>query len=129
MTEYLLVGLGGILGANARYAVSVWAADRFGTAFPYGTFVVNATGSFLLGFFLTVVADRFGNNPEARLLVATGFLGAYTTFSTFTYESIALLRRGSLRPALANVLGNVAIGLVGATAGIALGALVGGWGT
>jgi len=76
---YLLIGFGGLLGANARYLVSLWAAGRFRTAFPIGTFLINATGSFLLGLVLTL-ATRFGDTLDLRLLIATGFLGAYTTF-------------------------------------------------
>jgi CrcB protein len=127
MDTYLLIALGGIVGANARYLVSVWAADRFGVTFPYGTFIVNVTGSFVMGIFLTVVADRFGNGPNARFLVATGFLGAYTTFSTFGYETIALARRGALRLALTNVFGNAALAVAGAGLGIVLANALGGW--
>ena len=118
MGAYLCVGLGGILGANARYAVSTLAASRLGLAFPYGTFVVNATGSLLMGLFLTAVADHVA--AEARLFVATGFLGAYTTFSTFAYETIALARRAEVGAALANALGSAAVGVAGATLGILL---------
>ena len=118
MGAYLWVGLGGILGANARYAVSTLAAGRLGGAFPYGTFVVNATGSFLISLFLTAVADHVG--AEARLFVATGFLGAYTTFSTFAYETIDLARRAEVRAALSNALGSTAVGVAGAALGILL---------
>lgn len=120
MTTYLLIGLGGILGANARYLVSTWAAGRYGVAFPYGTFLINATGSLAMGFVLTLVADRFSNNADARYLIATGFLGAYTTFSTFTYETIALLRESAVRAALTNVFGSAALGIAGSGVGIAL---------
>lgn len=126
MTTYVLIGFGGILGANARYLVSLWAAKRYGVAFPYGTFLINASGSFVMGFFLTILADHFSNNADARYLVATGFLGAYTTFSTFAYESLALLRDGALRPAAVNVLGSSAAGIGGAGLGIALASLLGG---
>ena len=121
---YLLIGVGGLLGANARYLASTWAANRFGTAFPIGTFLINATGSFLLGLVLTLVADRFGDNSTARLVLATGFLGAYTTFSTFTYETVALLRHGEIRSALVNALGSATLGIAGAAAGIFLATLL-----
>lgn len=117
---YILIGLGGLLGANARYVVSVWAANRYGTSFPYGTFVVNVTGSFLMAFFLTVAGDHLGSSPSAEFFVATGFLGAYTTFSTFTYETIALLRVAELRPGLTNALGSAVVGVAGAAAGLLL---------
>lgn len=126
MTAFLLIGLGGIFGANARYLVSVWAAGRWGTAFPYGTLLINATGSFALGFFLQFVAARFGNNLDARLLVGTGFLGAYTTFSTFAFETIALGRQRDHGPALVNALGSAALGIAGATAGFLLATLIAG---
>jgi CrcB protein len=126
MNPLLLVGLGGVLGANARYLISTWAAGRFGTAFPYGTFGINASGSLLIGFLLTVVVDRLGNDPAARWLVATGFLGAYTTFSTFAYETVALLRQGDIRPALTNALGSAALGVSGCLAGILLAEFIAG---
>lgn len=117
---YLLIGLGGFLGANARYALSVWAADRFGTAFPYGTFIINISGSFLMGIVLTLIAGQFHNAANARLLMATGFLGAYTTFSTFAYETLALLRQRDWRGGLLNYLGSVVLGVAAAALGIGL---------
>jgi CrcB protein len=126
MIPYVLISLGGVLGANARYFVSVWAAGRIGVAFPYGTFLINSSGSFVIGLVLTLLADQFENNPEARFLIATGFLGAYTTFSTFGYETIALVRRGAYRPAFANALGSAVVGVAGAGLGIALASIVSG---
>lgn len=120
MVPYLLIGVGGVLGANARYLVSTWAASRFGTAFPTGTLIVNVTGSFLIGLVLQTVLVRFDNDADARLLVATGFLGAYTTFSTFAFETVALLRQRDLRAALTNSLGSAGFGIGGAAAGILL---------
>ncbi len=128
MHAYVLVGIGGLLGANARYLVSVWAAGRFGTAFPYGTMLINVSGSFLLGLLLREVARQFGDDPDTRLLAGTGFLGAYTTFSTFTYESVALLRQGSYGAAARNVAGNTLLSFAGAALGLGLADLVV-WGT
>ena len=125
MGPYLLIALGGVAGANARYLVSTWAASRVGVDFPYGTLLANASGSLLMGFFLTVVAGQGGYEPEARFLVATGFLGAYTTFSTFAYETIALMRRGTIRGSLINVLGSTATGIGGAALGITLASAIG----
>ncbi len=127
VTAFVLVGLGGVLGANTRYFLSVWAANRFGVDFPYGTFLINGTGSLGMGLVITILAAHAGDFPEARLLLTTGFLSAYTTFSTFTYESVALLRRAEIRPGLVNVFGSTLIGIGGCIAGIVLGELVMGW--
>lgn len=115
---YVLIGFGGFLGANARYALSVWAAGRFGTAFPYGTLIINISGSFLMGIVLTLIASRFPDAANARLLMATGFLGAYTTFSTFAYETLALLRQRDWRGGLLNYVGSVMLGAAAAALGI-----------
>jgi CrcB protein len=82
--SYLVISLGGILGANARYLLGNWIAARYGTSFPYGTMVINVSGSFVIGFFLVLLTERFVVHPNwRRLFFAVGFLGAYTTFSTF----------------------------------------------
>ena len=120
MRAYVLIGLGGVAGANARYLVAAWAARRWGTAFPYGTFIINAGGCFVLAFVLTYAAARLHNSADVRLLVGTGFCGAYTTFSTFAFESLALTRQRDHLPALLNVLGSAAAGLAAAVAGIVL---------
>jgi CrcB protein len=127
MRTYLLISVGGIAGANARLLVATWAARRWGTAFPYGTFLVNVSGSLLLGVTLAYTAARLADSPDVRLLVGTGFCGAYTTFSTFAFESMALTRQRDHLPAVANVLGSIAAGIVGAFAGVALGTALAGW--
>lgn len=120
MQTYLLIGLGAVLGANARYLLSVWSVNRWGVGFPYGTLLVNTTGSFLIGFILVLIAARFGNSPAIRWLVVTGFLGAYTTFSTFAFETVALSRQRNHWPALANIASSVVLAVSGAASGIAL---------
>jgi CrcB protein len=120
MNSVFLVGLGGVLGANARYLISIWAAGRFGTAFPYGTFIVNVSGSLLIGIALGLLVDHDATASSARLLLVTGFLGAYTTFSTFTFETLALVRQGAIRAALSNALGSTVLGVGGAAAGFFL---------
>lgn len=120
----LWVGLGGFLGANARYWLGGWVAQRYGTEFPWGTVAINVSGSFVLGFFMALVTERFSAAPHVRLLVAIGFVGAYTTFSTFEYESFALGEAGSLLLAAANLLGSVALGFLAVWAGVRLGRMV-----
>lgn len=128
MIAFLLIGLGGVLGANARYLVSVWAAGRWGVSFPYGTLVINVSGSFAMGFVLEFLSAYFSNNADVRLFLATGFLGAYTTFSTFAFETIALARERDHRPALVNAFGSAGLGIATATAGYLLAFLVSGQG-
>ena len=122
--EYVIIGVGGFLGANARYLVASWAAQRFGTTFPYGTFIINVTGSFFLGLFLALLQDRVAIHPHYRLFFAVGFLGAYTTFSTFSYESLRLLQEGNILLALINLFGSLAVGLLGVVLGFVLGRVV-----
>lgn len=115
---FLVISIGGILGANTRYLVTLYVAERLGTAFPYGTFVINVTGSLVIGFFLTLVTERFTVDPLWRLFFATGFLGAYTTFSSYTYEAAQLARDGSYGLALLYLFGSVLVGMIGVFAGI-----------
>jgi len=115
---FLAVSLGGILGANARYLVGVYVAERLGTAFPYGTFLINVSGSLVIGFFLTLAAERFSIDPVWRLFFATGFLGAYTTFSSYTFEAAQLIRDGAYGLALLYLFGSVLAGMIGVFAGI-----------
>lgn len=122
--EYLVIGIGGFLGANARYLMAEWAAQRFGAAFPYGTFIINISGSFILGLFMAFLQDRAFIHPNYRLFFAIGFLGAYTTFSTFTYESLRLIQDGSILLGFANVFGSMIVGLLGVFLGFGLGRLL-----
>lgn len=120
MREVLWVGLGGFVGANARYLLGGWIAARFGAAFPYGTFLINSTGSFILGLIMGTLEGHV-LSPAVRLALAIGFVGAYTTFSTWTYETIRLIENGSLLPATLNVVGSLLIGLLAAVGGLATG--------
>ncbi|MEG4319213.1 MULTISPECIES: fluoride efflux transporter CrcB [unclassified Microcoleus] len=89
----IAISLGAVAGALSRYYITLWFANRFGTAFPYGTFFINITGCLAMGFFITLVFERVPAVPsEVRLMVATGFLGAYTTFSTYGLDTNVLLR-------------------------------------
>lgn len=121
MDKFLIVGLGGFVGACTRYWVSGWAAEKWGASFPYGTLLINLTGSFALGLFLAATTERLLIDPRWRLLLAVGFLGAYTTFSTYTYESAQLLLTGNWWVGLANLLGSNLLGLLASLLGIALG--------
>jgi CrcB protein len=120
----LLVGIGGFIGSVARYLVGGWFAARFGVAFPYGTFVINVTGSFVIGFFLAFTQQRIGVSPYWRLFFAVGFVGGYTTFSTFEYESISLLRNGEMLLAAIYMIGSLIIGAIAVIGGIALGGAI-----
>lgn len=119
-----MIGIGGVLGANARYLVAGWAAQRFGTVFPYGTFIINVSGAIILGFFMAFLQDRAFIHPNYRLFFATGFCGAYTTFSTLTYESLVLMQEGSFLLALVNVFGSLAVGMLGVILGFVLGRMI-----
>jgi len=120
LNRYLLIALGAALGANARYLVGVWAGNRLGADFPYGTLIVNIIGSFVLGFLLILGTGRLQLSPEARLLLAVGFLGSFTTFSSYAVESLNLWREASLWRSLLNVVGNNLLGLLAVILGAAL---------
>ncbi len=121
MGAILWVGLGGFLGANARYLLGGVIAERWGTTFPWATFVINISGSFILGLFLAFAEERPWVHPSSRLLFAVGFVGAYTTFSTFEYESMRLVLEGETLLGFANIAGSVVAGLAAVLAGMALG--------
>ena len=110
MMNILIIGIGGFLGAIARYGVSLWVGERWGRSFPLGTFVINVSGSMLIGLLMPLLTERFIVNPHWRLLLVVGFLGAYTTFSTFEYETGALLKDGELLYAGLNVVLSVLVG-------------------
>ena len=110
--NFLIIGIGGFLGACARYGVALWIGRRWGRSFPLGTFAINVTGSFLIGLLMTLMTERIIENPQWRLLLVVGFLGAYTTFSTFEYETGALLKDGEWLFAGLNVVLSVAAGFV-----------------
>jgi CrcB protein len=120
--QFVAVGLGALLGANLRYILSSWIANRFGADFPYGTFLINVSGAFVIGLLLAAALFRAGVHPNLRLFAITGFLGGYTTFSSYTWEALTLADdRAWLRFAL-YVLGSNLIGLLGVWAGARVGA-------
>ena len=107
-----------------RYWLGAWIDQNFGLRFPLGTFIINVSGCLILGFVSTLALERTLIDPRWRLAIAVGFVGAYTTFSTFTYESIKLLEAGSYLLAALNILASVILGLIGAAIGIALARLI-----
>jgi CrcB protein len=114
-----LLVLGGAVGAPARYLADGFVQSRARGVFPWGTFAINVSGSFLLGV-LTGAALYHGLGPLPKTALGTGFCGAYTTFSTFSYETVRLVEEGSVLAASANMVASVVVGLVAAAAGIAL---------
>lgn len=120
MRNYLIVGAGGFFGAIARYAVNILVVKIWPYEFPLGTFLINVSGSFIIGLFMTYAIERSSLDPAWRLLIVTGFLGAYTTFSTFEYETQRLVETGALRWALLNILASVVVGYLAVQTGTTL---------
>ncbi len=126
LVNVLLVAVGGGLGAAARYLAGLWIVARLGADFPWGTFFVNVTGSFLIGIILVLV-EGGELPPGARLFLAVGVLGGYTTFSSFSYETLQLLGgEGSLGPVLFNAFGQLLVGLLAVYSGVVCGRVLGG---
>jgi CrcB protein len=121
MPTALGIAAAGALGAVARYGLEGWVSRRVPGAFPWGTFVVNVSGSFVLGLVFTLLTDRMAVDPWLRSALTIGFLGAYTTFSTLSLESYRLLSDGALGLALANMLGSLAAGLAAVYLGVVAG--------
>jgi fluoride exporter len=117
----ILIGLGGFAGAVARYLVDGFVADRTGGSFPWGTLLINLTGSFLLGLLFAMSQERAILPAEIRGPLMIGFLGAYTTFSTFMLESWRLVEAGAWGAVAANLGGSVVLGFVAVAAGLTLG--------
>ena len=120
METFLLISGGAVLGANLRYWISDFISQRVSTGFPIGTLVINASGSFLLGFLVTLATERLILDSRLRLLLVVGFLGAYTTFSTYTYESVNLILKGELVNGLINLFGSAFLGILSVALGIFL---------
>ena len=120
MVGVLLVGVGGFAGAIARYVIDLQITQRF-AAFPWGTFAVNISGSFLVGLLFALIVERPALDPELRGPLMIGFLGAYTTFSTLTLESWRMIEDGAWPLAALNLGGSVAIGMLAIVGGLALG--------
>jgi len=110
LSRYLVIVIGGGTGALARYVAASAIMSRFGGKFPLGTLVINVTGSFLIGFLMTLLTERLEIDPRWRLLLVVGFLGGYTTFSSFEWETYTTVRDGELWAGMINVVSSVMLG-------------------
>jgi CrcB protein len=126
MTRFLLICFGGALGTGARYLVAVWASQSFGSSLPIGTFLVNVTGSLLLGFLMHLGTATELLSPDLRLALTTGFLGGFTTYSTFNYETTAYFRSGAWLYGSLNVILTVVTCLAAGLLGLGLARIVAG---
>lgn len=124
MLKYLYIALGGALGAIARFLVGSIVASRFGAKFPYGTFVINISACIIIGFSLTYLGERAELNPAWRYLIPVGFVGAYSTFSTYEWETLSSIRTGSFSLAALYAFSSLFLGLLAVWAGIALAELI-----
>ena len=124
MQQWLLIGFAGALGALARYTLTGLVQGVLGSGFPWGTFVVNVLGSFLFGLIWSLAEGRLALTPQTRTIVLTGFMGAFTTFSTFVFETGGLMRDAQWNLAFGNVALQVILGLVCLFAGLSIGQMV-----
>jgi CrcB protein len=120
LQKYLLIAAGGGLGSIARYWVGSTISGRMGTRFPFGTFVINMTACIVIGFALTYLGKRTGLDPAWRFLIAVGFIGAYSTFSTYEWETLSTLRSGAFMLAALYAAGSLILGLAATWAGALL---------
>ncbi len=120
MQKYLLIALGGAAGSIARYWVGSTVSGRIGTKFPYGTFVINITACIIIGFALTFLSKRADLSPAWRYLVPIGFIGAYSTFSTYEWETLSTMRSGAFFLAALYAIGSLLLGLVAVWGGAVL---------
>jgi CrcB protein len=111
LNALMLVGIGGFLGAVARFVVGRLVSDRWGTSWPWGTFIINMTGCFMIAFFVTLTAERVTIHEGWRFLFPVGFVGAYTTFSTYEFETMRLIDSGAWARAASYVVLSTVVGL------------------
>jgi fluoride exporter len=123
MVKYLMVAIGGGLGSMLRFWVGGVVGARMGTRFPYGTFLINCTASFLIGFIITLLAEKTHWSPNLRFLIPIGFIGGYSTFSTFEYETFRVLQDGEFLLAFLNVILSVLVGFAAVWLGVIAGRL------
>ena len=122
----IAIAFGAIAGSLSRYYLGIWFSQKFGNTFPYGTLFINVTGSLAMGFFITFAKERsLPIPPEVRLLIAVGFLGSYTTFSSYELETMTLLKQGNILPAAVYWLGSAIFGILGLQLGHILAKAIG----
>jgi fluoride exporter len=124
MTKYLMVALGGAVGSVLRFWAGSYVSSRMGSRFPYGTFIINITASFVIGLVMTVLSEKAHWSPNWRYLVAIGFLGGYSTFSAFEYETFRVFQDGEFLIASMNVALSVVVGFVSVWLGVVAGRMV-----
>ena len=120
MRDFVIVSVGAIVGANARWVISRYAARLLGPVFPYGTLIINIAGSLIVGFFIIWTSERVLVDPRWRLLIVVGFCGAFTTFSSYAFETMAYFEQGQWALMVANVLSNNLLCLGAVLAGMVL---------
>lgn len=124
LQNILVIGIGGALGALSRYGLGLWISNRWNQGFPLHTFIINITGAFLLGFLNILFIERLALSPLWRLGIGIGFLGAYTTFSTFGYEVIMLMEGGNYVTAGLYTISSIIVGFTGVALGVGLARLL-----
>jgi CrcB protein len=122
--KFFIVGIGGFVGSVLRFWLGAYIGQRMGTRFPYGTFLINVTGSFLIGFVMTVLSEKANLSPNWRYLIPIGFIGGYTTFSTFEYETLRAVQDGQFTTGMLNIVLSVVVGFVMVWTGAMLGRAV-----
>lgn len=121
MTNILLAAVGGAIGSVLRYLVGVFTVRWFGPSFPWGTLAVNVVGSFIIGLTVEMIARRFNASMELRVFIVTGIIGGFTTWSSFSLDTMVLFERGAIAAAAAYVIGSLVVSFAAVFAGLALG--------
>lgn len=120
MQNLIAIAVGGAIGTLSRYSLGLWISNKWNQGFPLHTFIINIMGAFLLGFINILLVERYALNPIWRLGIGVGFLGAFTTFSTFGYETITLIQEGSIFTAMLYTVLSILVGFTGVALGIGL---------